>query len=98
MKLFMRMVLVVTVVVVLMNIDSNEACRVLNTDVLQKGTVNPPHFPLTGPNEGTKLVSSTGNQGLHYLSNRGIYIPSIIQQRLDKGPVPSGGNPPTNIP
>ncbi|KAK9945161.1 hypothetical protein M0R45_010689 [Rubus argutus] len=98
MKLFMRMVLVVTVVMVLMNIDSNEACRVLNTDVLQKGTVHPPYFPSTGANDGTKLVSSTGNQGLHYLSNRGIHIPSIIRQRLDKGTVPSGGNPGTNVP
>ncbi|KAK9945159.1 hypothetical protein M0R45_010687 [Rubus argutus] len=98
MKLVMRMVLVITVVVVLMNIDSNKACRVLNTDVLQKGTVNPPNFPLTGPYEGTKLVSSTGNQGLLYLSNGGIHIPSIIRQRLDKGTVPSGGNPPTNVP
>ena len=80
-----------------MNIDSNEACRVLNTDVLQKGTVNPPHFPLISPNEGSKLVSSTSNQELHYVSDWDFRIPSIIRQRLPKGPVPpSGGNPGTN--
>ncbi|KAK9945154.1 hypothetical protein M0R45_010682 [Rubus argutus] len=100
---FLNMVLVATLVVFLMNVDSNEACRVLNKDVLQKGTVSAPHLPLIikqivqSTNEGTK-IPSTSTLGLHYVSDGGIYISSIIRQRLEKGPVPPSGNPTTNNP
>lgn len=114
MKFSMKLVLVAAVVV-LMNTGSNEALRVLNKDVLQRGAaVKFPQLPLVinqivettivrspsaGPNEGATFISSSSTgKGLHDVSDGGIYIPSIIRQRLQKGPVPSGGNKGTNKP
>lgn len=102
MKLFTRMVVVAAVVVVLMNMDSIDACRVLNTNVQQKGTLNPPQISSIMKQMVQRGLNYEGttDQGLQYVSNRGIiYVPSIIRQRLQKGTVPStGGNPGTNVP
>ena len=88
MKLYMRMVVVAAVMVVLINMNSSETCRVLNTDFLQKSTVNnPPQIP--------SMMKEVVQRRRNYET---IYIPSIIRQRLQKGTVPSGGNPGTNIP
>lgn len=99
----MKMVLVAAVVVVLLNMSSNEACRVLNKDVLQKGTViDPPHFPVVIKQTVQRIRTivpplSTGGRGVHYVSDQGFYISSIIRQRLQKAPMPpTGGNPITN--